>query len=87
MSTVQTYLTIVFTYKEEMRQATSNFAEEDVRRELDDAGIGWPTTRKEVHVSYKIHPPLDPQLVERLTRLKSMGMISSFYVKDEIEHE
>ena len=85
MSTVKVYLTVVFTYQDEMVRATSNFMEEDVRHELDTMGLCWPASHKEVHVSYQIELPLYQDWVERLTYLKTMKMIARWYVTQEVD--
>jgi hypothetical protein len=84
MSTVTTYLVIVFTLTGDMIRATSYFGEEDVRRELDTVGIHWQASRKEIHLIYEIEPPLEQMVLDRLIWMKNMGMCTNFYVRDEI---
>ena len=84
---MKTYLVVVFQYEGDMIRATASFREEDARRELDEAGIHWPASRKEAHLVYEIDSPLEQHLLERLTWLKEMGMCTNFYVRDEISHD
>ena len=83
MEPAQGLLTLVFVYEGDMIRGTSTFKEEDVRRELDDAGIHWDASRKEVHISYVVELPLDEYLLERLRWLKKLGKCANFYVKEE----
>lgn len=83
MEPTQGLLTLVFMYEGDMIRGTSTFKEEDVRRELDDAGIHWDASRKEVHISYVVELPLDEYLLERLRWLKKLGKCANFYVKEE----
>ena len=76
-------LTLAFVYEGDMIRATSTFKEEDVRRELDDAGIHWDASRKEVQISYAVELPLDEPLLERLRWLKEMGMCANYAIKDD----
>ncbi len=87
MSTVKTYLTLVFTLEGDMIRATEYFGEYDARRALDQAGIHWPAERKEIHLVYGIVPPLSEEQLNALTYLKDMGICSNFYVRDEISHD
>ncbi len=87
MSTVTTYLTLVFQLEGDMIRATEYFGEQDARRELDQAGIHWPPDRKEIHVSYVISQPLSEEVLDKLDYLKTMGICTGFYVKDEISSD
>lgn len=83
MASAQGLLTLVFVYEGDMIRGSSTFKEEDVRRELDDAGIHWDASRKEVHISYVVELPLDEYLLERLRWLKAMGVCADFNVQEK----
>lgn len=84
MSTVRSYLTIVFQLKGDMIRATEYFGEQDACRFLDEVGMQYPPDRKEIHLVFDVVLPLSPKVLERLAWMKDIGIISSFYVKDEI---
>ncbi len=87
MSTVKTYLVIVYQLEGDMIRATAYFGEEDTRRELEEVFLFGPPTRKEIHLAYELGEPLTEMQLIKLEYLKDMGICSNFYVRDEISHD
>ena len=87
MSTVQSYLTLVFTLEGDMIRATEYFGEHDARLFLDEVGMPYPPVRKEIHLVFDVTLPLSKEVLDQLALMKEIGLISSWYVKDEITAE
>lgn len=89
MSTVQTFLFLIFTYNQEWTEAVplGTFFEEQSVMELEDSGLPHVPERREVHLGFPLLAPLSKSQLDKLAWMKEQEIIAGFYVKDEIGHE
>lgn len=86
MSTVITYLTLIFQYNEMWTTAqprTATFFEEHALMDLQEVGLPFVPSRKETHLKFALEAPLSEAQLNMLRNLKEQG-ICTFYVQDEI---
>lgn len=89
MSSVQTFFTLIFTYNQEWTEAVplGTFFEEQAAFELENAGLPHVPERREVHLGFPLLAPLSKKQLDLLAWMKEQGLITGFYVKDEITRE